>query len=238
MRVAFYLLMVQVHITRLSSNAKTGKMPVTTSEESTCPTTCPFYGGSCYAKSGFHLRQHWQKVSNKERGTNWQGLTDFVRSLKPNQIFRHNQAGDWAYTTDDSGNELVRLDLIKSLVDANKASGARGYTYTHHKLNTHNVEAFKYANKNGFTVNASTESLEDADTAISKGLPAVCVVDNSKAVPTHTPKGTKVVVCPAQVRDITCKDCGLCQQSKRTCVVAFLAHGNKAKEVNKSLSNN
>ena len=74
--------------------------------------------------------------------------------------------------------------------------------------------------------------------SIIKGLLAVCVDDNSKDVPTDTPDGHKVVVCPAQVRDITCKDCGLCQQSKRTCVVAFLAHGNKAKEVNKTLSNN
>ena len=121
--------MVQVHITRLSSNAKTGKMPVTTSEESTCPTTCPFYGGSCYAKSGFHLRQHWQKVSNKERGTDWQALTDFVKGLKPNQIWRHNQAGDMPHFEGH-----IRLDLLKDLVQANK--GRRGYTYTHHKTNT------------------------------------------------------------------------------------------------------
>ena len=230
MRVAFYLLMVQVHITRLSSNAKTGKMPVTTSEESTCPTTCPFYGGSCYAKSGFHLRQHWQKVSNKERGTDWDGLTEFVKGLKPNQIWRHNRAGDMPHFEGH-----IRLDLLKDLVQAN--SGRRGYTYTHHKLITHNVEAMKYSNKQGFTINASCESLSQCDEAINKGLPTVCVVDNSKEVPTETPEGNKVVVCPAQVRDVTCKDCGLCQQSKRTCVVAFLAHGNKAKEVNKTLSN-
>tara|TARA_B100000287_G_scaffold400286_1_gene419351 strand:+ start:372 stop:1073 length:702 start_codon:yes stop_codon:yes gene_type:complete len=232
MRVVFIPTMVQVHITKLSSNAKTGKIPVTTSEESTCPTTCPFYGGSCYAKSGFHLRTHWQKVSNKERGTDWQGLTDFVKALKPKQLWRHNQAGDMPHFQGH-----IRLDLLKDLVQANQESQARGYTYTHHKLITHNVEAMKFANNNGFTINASTESLEDADKAIKKGLPAVCVVDNSKETPTKTPDGHKVVVCPAQVRDgVTCKDCGLCQQAKRKCVVAFLAHGNKAKEINKTLA--
>ena len=207
-------------------------MPVTTSEESTCPTTCPFYGGSCYAKSGFHQRMHWKKVSNKERGGSWDDLTKFVKELKPHQLWRHNVAGDMPHFQGH-----IRLDLLKDLVQANQESQARGYTYSHHKLITHNVEAMKFANNNGFTINASTESLSDADAAIDKGLPAVCVVDNSKDVPTETPNGHKVVVCPAQVRDITCKDCGLCQQSKRSCVVAFLSHGNKAKEVNKHLSN-
>ena len=229
--------MTRVHITKVSSNAKTGKMPVTTTEESSCPTTCPFAGGSCYAKSGFHLRQHWQKVSSGERGTDWQGLLDFIKSMKPDTIWRHNQAGDIPHVSDPDGNELMRLDLLKGLVEANKESGARGYTYTHHKRNTHNVEAIKYANKNGFTINASCESLADADEAISQGLPAVCVVDNSKETPTRTPDGHRVLVCPAQTKDdVTCKTCGICQQSNRKVVVAFLTHGNRAKVANTLVS--
>ena len=113
--------MVKVHITAKSSNMKVGKIPVTTTEESSCPTTCPFYGGGCYAKSGVHLRSHWEKVSKGERGTDWDGLTDFVKSLKAGQLFRHNQAGDMPHL-----DGLIRLDLLKSLVDANKSSGAKG----------------------------------------------------------------------------------------------------------------
>ena len=77
--------------------------------------------------------------------------------------------------------------------------------------------------------------MSQVDDAIAQGIPAVVVVDNSKDVPTHTPDGHRVVVCPAQTRDTNCKDCGLCAQSKRTCVVAFLAHGNQSKKVNQSL---
>ena len=226
-----------VHITKKSANKKTGSMPVTTTAESSCPTTCPFYGGSCYAKSGFHLRQHWNKVSTGKRGGSWDDLCNYVKSLKPKTIFRHNQAGDWIYDTDSKGNELIRLNLLKQLVDANKSAKARGYTYTHHKLNTHNVEAIKYANKNGFTCNSSCETLEQADHARSLGIPAVCVVDNSKPVPKRTPAGARVVVCPAQTRDdVTCKTCGLCQQSQRKAVVAFLTHGNGSKKANAKLS--
>ena len=209
-------------------------MPVTTTESSSCPSTCPHINGNCYAKSGFHLAQHWKKVSSQERGGSWSELCDYVSSLKPRQIWRHNQAGDWGYTK-HQGREYIRLDLLKSLVDANKSSGAKGYTYTHHQLHTHNSEAVKYANANGFTVNASCESMQQADVAVAQGIPAVVVVDNSKDTPTHTPDGHRVVVCPAQTRDTNCKDCGLCAQSKRTCVVAFLAHGNKSKKVNESL---
>ena len=225
-----------VHITKKSSNAKTGRMPVTTTESSSCPTTCPHITGNCYAKSGFHLAQHWKKVTSHERGGSWSELCDYVSSLKPRQIWRHNQAGDLGYVTDQQGRELIRLDLLKSLVDANKASGAKGYTYTHHELHTHNLEAIKYANANGFTVNASCESLAQADQARSLGIPAVCVVDNSVSTPTHSPAGTRVVVCPAQTRDTNCKDCGLCQQQGRSCIVAFLAHGARSKRVNESCS--
>ena len=228
---------MQVHITKRSANAKTGRMPVTTTEQSSCPTTCPHINGNCYAKSGFHLAQHWKKVSSKERGGTWDELCSYVSSLKPRQIWRHNQAGDLGWVADAQGRELIRLDLLKSLVDANKSSKARGYTYTHHKLDyLHNLEAVKYANNNGFTVNASCESLTQCDDVIKHGIPSVCVVDNSKDVPTHTPNGTRVVVCPAQTRDTNCVDCGLCAQAKRSCVVAFLAHGNRAKKLNATLS--
>ena len=127
--------------------------------------------------------------------------------------------------------------MLKQLVDANKSSGAKGYTYTHHKLNTHNKEAIKYANKNGFTVNASCESLTQADAAIDEGLPAVCVVDSSKEVPTHTPAGRKVTICPAQLHEhVQCANCKLCSYSNRSQVVAFLAHGNNERKVNELLT--
>ena len=173
-------------------------------------------------------------MSHGLRGGTWSDLTDFVSKLERGQLWRHNQAGDLGYVR-SQGREYIRLDLLKSLVDANKSSGAKGYTYTHHQLHTHNLEAVKYSNANGFTVNASCESMQQADECVADGVPAVVVVDNSKDVPTHTPDGHRVVVCPAQTRDTNCKDCGLCAQSKRTCVVAFLAHGNKSKKVNQSL---
>ena len=177
-------------------------------------------------------------MSNGQRGGSWSDLTNFVSGLAAGTMYRHNQSGDFFYDTDDQGRELINLAMLKQLVDANKASGAKGYTYSHHKLNTHNKEALKYANTNGFTVNASCETMSQADDVISAGVPAVCVVDNSQPVPARTPAGHKVVVCPAQTSDTDCKSCGLCAKNldRRSCVVAFLSHGNGAKKVNRKLS--
>ena len=68
-----------VHISKKSANVKTGRMPVTTSDQSSCPSTCPHKAGNCYAKSGFHLNLHWQKTNSHERGGSWSDLCDFVR---------------------------------------------------------------------------------------------------------------------------------------------------------------
>lgn len=213
-----------VHITAKSSNKKTGPIPVTTSEQSSCSPTCKFINKGCYAKSG-PLALHWRKVSQGERGTDWQGLCDFIQSLQPKQLWRHNQAGDLPHQFGD-----IDHAMMAHLVVAN--TGRRGYTYTHHVLNKHNTEIIKRANDQGFTINASTEALVDADKAIDKGLPAVVVVSNDRPVPKCTPNGHKVVVCPAQERDISCSECKLCSVANRTCVVAFKAHGSAAKTVN------
>ena len=53
-------------------------------------------------------------------------------------------------------------------------------------LNSDNVSILSRANRQGFTVNASTESLDRADHAMALGLPAVTVVRNDQPVPTHT----------------------------------------------------
>ena len=219
---------MRVHITVKSSNKKTGPIPVTTTEASSCPPSCPFINAGCYAKSG-PLALHWRKVSSGERGTDWQGLCDFVQSLPDRQLWRHNQAGDLPHLAG-------RIDYAKicHLVVAN--TGKRGFTYTHHSLNAHNVSILSRVNRQGFTVNVSTESLSRADDAMAMGLPAVTVVRNDTPVPECTPAGNRVVVCPAQTREVSCSECGLCSQAQRTCVVAFMAHGTQAKKVNAAVS--
>jgi len=213
---------MRVHITPRSSNAKTGPIPVTTSEQSSCAPSCPFIGKGCYAKSG-PLALHWRKVSEGERGTDWQGLCDFIQSLPDKQVWRHNQAGDLPHSFGD-----IDYGMMAHLVVAN--AGKRGFTYTHHKLNPHNLSIIDKCNNTGFTVNVSTESISDAVSAHQSGLPAVAVVPSDAVIPSSH-NGVTVTECPAQVRSTTCSECKLCSQAERQCVVVFRAHGNAKKHV-------
>ena len=182
--------MVLVHITKKSSNRKIGNIPCSITEESSCSPTCPFINSGCYAKTG-PVSWHWKKISNGTQSnlTNWDGLCSFVENLKDGQLMRINVAGDLIHK-----DGVINQDALKQLVKANK--NKRAWTYTHHKMNRQNFEAIEQANKNGFTINVSTESLVKADRVIDLGLPAVTVVSSKKKVPTKTPKGLVTVSDP------------------------------------------
>ena len=218
---------MQVAFTAVSSNTKTGQIPTSTTERASCPTTCPFYDKGCYAKSGPQAI-HWRKVSNAERGVSWAEFTKLIRKIAKGQLWRHNVAGDLPHN--DGNIDYLQL---RQLIDANK--GKKGYTYTHHILNDHNVIAVQNSNALGFTVNASCESVDEADRVMTEyNIPAVAVVNSEKTDRFYkTANGRKVITCPATIHEnVTCATCGLCQVADRDYILAFPAHGNAKKTVN------
>ena len=82
-----------VALTPISSNRKTGPMPVSYSTKEWCPDDCPLKKHGCYAKHG-HTGIHWRKVTAGERGTDWNTFTSKVRRIPKGGIWRHNVAGD------------------------------------------------------------------------------------------------------------------------------------------------
>lgn len=225
-----------IHLSKVSNNGKTGRIPVSTSSKETCPDSCAMKKeGTCYAAMG-PLNLHWQKVTAKLRGIAFKQFFSDIKALPDNQIWRHNQAGDLA-----GKNENIDSNLLKGLVKANK--GKRGFTYTHKKVLGSSAQAKKnralieFANKEGFTINLSADSISEADKkAALKIGPVVVVLPINSPKSFLTPKGHKVVVCPAQIRDdITCESCALCQK-QRGAIVGFLAHGTNKAKLNKRLS--
>lgn len=226
---------MNVHLVAVSSNAKTGPIPVSTSSEETCPDVCPFKASKmCYAKSG-PLALHWNKVSNGvyNADLSWSTFLTKIKALRFGQLWRHNQAGDLPGV-----NEEIDTEKLNELVEANK--GKKGFTYTHKPVenNPKNAEAVKNANKNGFTVNLSANNLEHADELLAMNIGPVCsVVPINQTKNTVTPKGTKVVICPAAVREnVSCSTCKLCAHSERKYVIGFPAHGTKKKVMDKFVS--
>jgi len=221
--------------TAKSSNVKTGNIPVTTTAKGSCPTDCAFKGNGCYAEQG-PLGGLWKAMTAAGpnsafksgvatvKTTDWNGLCSSVAKLPEGQLWRHNQAGDLPH----NGGKLDR-PMLEALVAANE--GKRGFTYTHHNVlqSSDNREAVRAANEAGFTINLSGNTMAHADALADTNAGPVVVVlpatvqGNEKLA---TPKGRKVVVCPATYRDdISCKTCGLCAVRDRKVIVGFPAHG-------------
>jgi hypothetical protein len=214
---------MKVHLTRASSNVKTGPIPVSTSSADTCPTTCGFRGNGCYAEN-FPLSLHWRAVTAGERGMPWDDFIDEVSRFRKGQLWRHNQAGDLP-----GAGDKIDGRALKQLVKANK--GKKGFTYTHYPPSAHNVKAIYHAVENGFTVNLSADSLTEADALYQLGMPVVAVVPEGWRG-TRSPAGNPVTVCPAQVMEqMDCATCQLCANPNRKAIVAFEAHGARKKTV-------
>lgn len=224
-----------IHLTLSSRNAKTGPIPVSTSSMESCPSACPFNSvnaGGCYAESG-PLAIHWRKVTSGASGNAFSAFLSQVRSLPDSQLWRHNQAGDLAGRGDS-----LDIEALAQLVEANK--GRRGFTYTHKPLASQEErDAIKSANDNGFAVNLSANNLDHADSLYGLGIaPVVVVLPKGARESVTTPKGRKVIVCPAAIRDdVTCASCGICAKMRKA-IVGFPAHGAGAKRAEKVASGN
>jgi len=218
------------HLSKVSGNVKTGPIAVSTSARATCSPSCPFFENGCYAESG-PLLLHWRKVSEGLRGVKFSDFLAQLKGLESGRLFRHNQAGDLPHTAG-----RISRTFIKRMVQS--VSHLKAFTYTHHSLKLgENLQLLRYANRNGFTINVSTESESAADDAIAAGLPAVMVADSSESRTTwHTKGGNIALVCPAQRSDTkTCADCKLCHHRGRRVIIAFLAHGTGKRKANAAL---
>lgn len=200
-----------------TKNIKTGPIPVTYSSSNTCPDSCGLKANkACYAKAG-HLLMHWNKLD--KAGLTFDELVEKIQSLPSNTVFRHNIFGDLV-----GQNDVIDAAALKKLVKASK--GKKGYAYTHYPINKKNNAAIKHANKNGLTINLSADNLVQADEKYDANVgPVTCVLPVNSKNTLFTPKGRKVIKCPAQYRNITCKECQLCIKPNRTVIVGFEAHG-------------
>lgn len=220
----------RVVLTPRSNNHKTGPIPVSVTDDGSCPSSCPFQGAGCYAAYG-HLGGRWRTIP--QRGVSWDKFCELVTQLPQGQLWRHNEAGD--LPGDGRPGDGLDHAALAQLVLANR--GRRGFTFTHRPLSSAADRiAVRRANAEGFVVNLSADSLEDADRLAALQVGPVAVV---LPAPTgswgpglahpgprvHTPGGLKVVVCPAQTHGMTCLQCRLCAVPGRKSVVGFLAHG-------------
>lgn len=233
-----------------SKNSKTGPIPVSRSDRSTCPLTCPLRGsGGCYGEGG-RCSLQWAKVDSAAYASvcNYNEFCAQVAALDPDtcEIWRHNEVGDLP----SEARHPHRIDRARALqlAQANGIGGSRGgFTYTHREVIAGGpvTEADARANREtiramlaaGFTVNLSADDLTEADRLADLGIaPVVVVLPADVTSPIRTPKGRTVAICPAALRDgITCASCKLCQRPQRRAIIGFPAHGIRARSLSDRL---
>jgi len=105
-----------------SGNRKVGKIPVSTTEASSCPSSCPLAspegagvskGADCYAASG-PLGMHWRKIGEGGRGDQWDFFCKAVAKFPEGQLWRHNQAGDLPQADNPNGYNIDLIDAKKA----------------------------------------------------------------------------------------------------------------------------
>lgn len=216
------------HLTKVSNNAKTGPIAVSTSSKSTCPDDCPLKEKGCYAGNG-PLNLHWQKVTNGKRGVSFDDFLLQVDALPMRSEYRHNQAGD--LPGQDGQIDAPKLARLAATAKKRKL---KAFTYSHYNVltNINNRLAIKQANNQGFTINLSANHISEVDNLLALNIAPVAVI-----MPINAPKvsytavGNKVVICPAQTnKNTTCKDCMICAKKDRSFSVGFLPHGTGAKK--------
>lgn len=228
---------------RISSNRKTGPIPVSSTAAQSCPQACPMRtdaSGGCYAASG-NSAIHWRALSEGRAGTalDLQGFVTAIASLPRGQLWRMNEAGD--LMPDKTG--CIDTVALSAIVGANGYGKRQGFTYTHHRVTgddsqgRNNRALVQWANERGFTINASANNPEHADSIAdaAPGVPVVTLMDPDawagKAT-ASTPAGRMIVRCPAEyMQGMDCAKCGLCAVSTRKGIVGFTAHGSSKRRV-------
>jgi len=216
-----------------SENRKVGKIAVSYSSPDTCPQACPLKTSGCYSKSGPSLLA-WKRTENPAKSLSWDEFLAKLRKVEAGRLFRHNIAGDLPGLGD-----RLDLGLFEELVKA--ARHLKGFCYTHRPLDLpEERETIKAANASGFTINLSADNLQEADRKAALGIaPVVTLCPSDPAsVPSHTPQGRRLIICPAQTKDdVTCMSCRLCARAgtaeKPRVIVGFLAHGTRKKAADK-----
>jgi hypothetical protein len=242
---------VKTLFTLVSQNAKTGPIPVTITERTSCWTGCALYGKGCYAFYGA-LGHFWSGVSEGTRGGSWEELCAKVAALPKRTLWRYAQAGDLSGIDD-----AIDAELLWQLVIANR--GKRVIAFTHKPALPDTATAHRNrciiagANTAGFTINLSANNPAEADApAALKIGPVVTILahdyarravrhraksrpdewaetiaewrDRIARLPVRTPAGRRIAICPATYTDATCKSCGACAEP-RDAVIGFPAHG-------------
>jgi len=228
-------------------NRKTGDIPTAYVARESCPLGCPLLGKGCYAETG-NIGLHWRKM----RGVPWAKFCQTVaEKLGPRQLWRYAVAGDLPGFSGLIDRAALRLLTAANGRRPVIAYTHKPVLDGEHPAAVANRRCIAEAIAGGFLVNLSANNPSHADALVDLALAPVVTIlphayarrhrslgrdkrewaetigqyrDRIAALPTHTPAGRRIAVCPATYTEATCGTCRACARPRET-VIGFPAHG-------------
>ena len=228
-------------------NRKTGPIPTAYVARESCPSSCPLLGNGCYAETG-NIGLHWRKM----KGVPWAKFCLMVtEKLGPRQLWRYAVAGDlpgFGGLIDRAALQLVTTANMRRPVIAYTHKPVLD---REHPGAASNRRFIAEAIEGGLMLNLSGNNPSHADALADLDLaPVVTILPNAYArrhrslgrgkrewtetigeyrdristLPTHTPAGRRIAVCPASYTETTCEACGSCARHRQA-IIGFPAHG-------------
>jgi len=214
-----------------STSSKTGHVAATYAPIQSCPETCPFIDGGCYAQHG-HCGIHLRRLNKNAKNQNKTRPIDIarieaqaIRELKSDLPLRLHVVGDCktpraARIIADASNEYTLR------------TGQKVWTYTH---------AWKTIPREHWgsvSVLASCETIEDAKYAMERGY-AACMVRAKPFSHAFNYKGIRMVPCLEMTKGVQCDKCKICFNDTKLLqkekVICFFPHGSGARKARNAL---
>lgn len=213
-----------------STNSKTGLVSATYAPIQSCPTSCPFINGGCYAQHG-HCGIHLNRINKVAKELKKTRPVDIAR-IEAKEIL--NLSGTMPlrlHIVGDCKTPKAAEILASACKEYSKKAGQKVWTYTH---------AWKTIPREKWgeiSVLASCESIDDAKYAMDRGY-AASVVRAKPFDNNFDYQGVRMVGCPEMLKGIPCNRCNMCMDDKKLLankrVICFFVHGagkNKARDV-------
>lgn len=209
-----------------SRNRKVGASAVTYLPFRTCPSSCPFLNGGCYAQGVLDVLRVVHEI---DAATTTMSMAALVRQ----EAREIAEAAELQKTTDlplrlHVAGDVVDLESARLLAEScriwREKGGGPVWTYTHR---WQSIEAWAW--RPAISAWASVDTAEQGRAAIENGYPPALVVPYFDDRRSWDEAGIHWIACPAQTKKLTCNRCRICWKSNKMrdarVGVAFEAHG-------------